>query len=108
MSENACRACPPQGLGYAHSLSPHGGAGNTGHRSGGLWDLERQVPFARPPSPLTSKAYRWRLQLAEGGEGNCFVEPALKGEVRPWRWKLGQSGRVRAEAAQLLGSTLVT
>lgn len=51
----------------------------------------RQVPFMWLPSPLSSKAHSWGLHLAEGGEGNCFVEPALKGKVRPSKWKLGQS-----------------
>lgn len=90
---------------WIHSLlTHHGRTGNTGHRvEDPVLGLERQFLVPWLPSPLTSKAHSWELRLAEGGEGNRLVEPPLKGEVRPWKWKLGQSRRPRGGSGKLWG-----
>lgn len=90
---------------WIHSLlTHHSRTGNTGRRvEDPVWGLERQFLVPWLPSPLTSKANSWELLLAEGGEGNRLVEPPLRGEVRPLKWKLGQSRRPRGGKGKLWG-----
>lgn len=91
---------------WIHSLlTHHSRTRNTGRRvEDPVWGLERQFLVPWLPSPLTSKANSWELPLAEGGEGNRLVEPPpLRGEVRPSKWKLGQSRRPRGGEGKLWG-----